>query len=166
MNKIIQAAQFADLCHRGQFRKYTNEPYIIHPARVAGRFSIHKDATEDGVCASWLHDVIEDCSVKEKEIASLFGSDVAKLVSELTNKSKDLKLKRAERKQLDRDKLVSASHIARVIKLIDRIDNLKDMKGCEDDFLNLYKRESLLLVDVLLGTDPELERELIELAKV
>ena len=86
MNKILKAAEFATEAHEGQVRKYVNEPYVRHPARVAARVSLLPWATEEMVCAAYLHDTIEDCDVSyHDDLVPQFGKAVADLVDELTD---------------------------------------------------------------------------------
>ena len=73
MNVIIKAAQFARKAHGGQKRKFSNEPYIHHPARVAARAMLLPETTEALVCAAWLHDVVEDCGVSLQTLTEVFG---------------------------------------------------------------------------------------------
>jgi (p)ppGpp synthase/HD superfamily hydrolase len=151
MNLIIKAAEFAKHAHEGQVRKYTGRPYVEHPMRVAGEVSMIDGATEQMVAAAWMHDVIEDCAPELRgAMKLLFPQSVCNLVQELTNPSKDHpELKRAERKAMDRNHLASVSDEAKIIKLVDRIDNLREMTGAEPDFLLLYSRESRMLADAL-----------------
>lgn len=163
MNKILAAAQFAARAHSGQVRKYTERPYITHPARVAAMAMTLPYADEVMVCAAWLHDTVEDCGVAAAELAALFGQDVADVVCELTHtpKSQVPHLGRAQRKALDRNRLEKSSLTARRIKLLDRIDNLREMDEAPLDFLGVYVNESQLLLDESLrGADDELERTL------
>lgn len=161
MNIILKAARFAADAHRGQFRKYNNRPYITHPARVAGRTSIHPLSTEDDVAASWLHDVPEDCGVSIDVIREEFNPVVATLVHELTNPSKQRRdLRRAARKELDRQHLSRVSVAAKRIKLIDRIDNCYELLGGPQDFIKLYCRESFLLLEAIGDADADLAEEL------
>lgn len=146
---IIKAAQFANLAHQGQVRKYTGRPYITHPARVASRVCLIPYATEEVVAAGWLHDVLEDCSVTYADLHCDISPVVASLVKTLTNPSKGSKLPRAARKAMDREHLANVSPWAKVIKLIDRIDNLREMTQAPDDFKKLYAKESLLLAEAL-----------------
>jgi guanosine-3',5'-bis(diphosphate) 3'-pyrophosphohydrolase len=127
MNLILKAAAFARQAHAEQRRKYNDRPYIQHPARVAGRVAARSQATEVMVAAAFLHDVVEDTPHTLDEILTEFGPDVARLVAELTNPSKGLKSPRRERKQIDRDHLAVVSVEAKIIKLLDRIDNLQEM---------------------------------------
>jgi hypothetical protein len=87
------------------------------------------------------------------------------LVYELTNVSKveHPEWNRAKRKSADRERIRTISREAKIIKLIDRIDNLREMDGCGDDFLEVYKSESKLLLECLRGVDQKLEAELEEL---
>lgn len=161
MSRIIRAARYAAKCHAGQVRRYTGAPYIYHPMRVAGRLTMRPNITDDEVAAAWLHDVIEDCGVTREELSQEIGNwHTGRLVQELTNPSKGLKLPRAERKQIDRDHIAKISKPAKLIKLIDRIDNLREVPESESQFLKLYREESRLLLEVLRGTDAGLEAEL------
>jgi (p)ppGpp synthase/HD superfamily hydrolase len=166
MNLILKAAQFAALSHRGQIRKYNGAPYITHPMRVAGRAMMLPECDEAMACAAWLHDVIEDCGVTETMISQQIAARPASLVAELTNPSKQYPdLSRAERKAMDREHIAQASREARIIKLLDRIDNLNEMGGSDPQFRQTYHQESLLLLDVLQHTHGELESELRKLLR-
>ncbi len=172
--KIFRAIVIAYAAHRGQFRKFSEgdpTPYITHPEKVANSVEawLYKGAKNNYdhtkmVMAAWLHDVVEDCAVKfTKEINDL-SPDVYKLVMELTNPSKSHpKLRRAERKKMDREHLATVSPEAKVIKLIDRLSNLMEIydQPAEPDFKLLYANESELLLPYLQGSDTEkLECEL------
>lgn len=177
MNIIIRAAMHAHWWHKGQTRKFHNEPYIVHPMRVAGRMTLYEspfpffndnEIHENAIAAAWLHDVIEDCNITQETLSLLFNDNVAQLVGELTNPSKGSKRPRAERKAMDREHIAGASYLAKVIKLLDRIDNVSDMKSSikfssDRQFFNLYKDETFALLTALAGTDKELEKELMAL---
>ena len=166
MDLIIRAAQFASKQHAGQKRKFNNRPYITHPIRVAGRVATHKMATKELVAASFLHDVVEDCtplntdhSVLFSEIEDVFGGMVVYYVKDLTN-DKDTKGNRADRKKANREKIKGICLESKLVKLIDRIDNLYEMPE-SDGFAIVYAKESILLLDeCLTGVDAELEAEL------
>ncbi len=163
--KPARALLFAVEKHSGQLRKYNGLPYIMHPIRVAERVRLHfsgRPQAEDAVAAAYLHDVVEDSGVSVEEIVELFGPVVANFVRELSNPSKGSKLPRAERKKMDREHISKISSVAKVIKLFDRIDNLSEMEGSEDDFKFLYAEESLKLLEVLRGVNEVLEGVLEE----
>lgn len=156
---IDAAEQFATDHHAHQCRKYNGNPYITHPARVAARVAARPDAHQAMICAAWLHDTIEDCGVTAEELAAIFGDDVAGLVVELTNKPRVEGVNRAARKKQDRDRIRLISRDAKVIKLIDRIDNVNEIDKASD-FWPVYAAESRLLLNALAGADVELEAEL------
>ncbi len=147
-NRIILAAQHAELCHRGQVRKYTGRPYIEHPARVAGRVMTLAYVDDDVVAAAWMHDILEDC--KGAIIPAIFSPRCYGMIAALTNPSKDHPLlNRDERKQMDRDHLRNVEPWVKIIKLIDRIDNLHDLRFCGDGFKYQYARESQKLCEAI-----------------
>lgn len=158
LNIVSKAADFAFKAHHGQTRKFTGEPYICHPARVAMAVSMHYIATDELIAAAWLHDVVEDCNVKPEELFSEFGLRVYNIVLQLTNPPKDMSLSRAERKYIDRQHLAAASPEAMIIKMYDRLDNLRDLASCPTDFPLKYSRETLLLLEVIGHVDREIEQ--------
>ncbi len=163
-NIIVQAAQFARKAHEGQQRKYNNAPYITHPVRVAGRVATLDESNATMVAAAFLHDVIEDCGISYAAIEDIFGKDIADLVLELTN-DKTIQGNRAERKRQNRERFKNASKQAKIIKLVDRIDNLCELDW-SDGFSKLYASESLLLLDTsLTGVNTELENELRDICE-
>ena len=149
---IEKARRFAEMAHKGQVRKYNGQPYFTHPERVARRLEGLGYGPEM-IAAGYLHDVVEDCGVKVKEIEAEFGAKVAALVSGLTNPSKGMKASRAERKRVDREHLSSQPKEVKVIKLVDRIDNIREMDGADTDFKSTYAKETLLLIPCLHGGD-------------
>lgn len=164
---VKTAAEFAMKYHSGQLRKWSNEPYIKHPARVALKVSGCSLATDEIVAVAWIHDTLEDCpEVTPQLIEGIFGEYIVRLVIQLTNKSKGREgLTRAERKALDRHYLSLADKETKLIKLADRIDNLSDIRDVPQDFALKYKKESLLLLEVLRGIYQPFEKELEELCK-
>jgi (p)ppGpp synthase/HD superfamily hydrolase len=163
MNIILQAAQFAARAHKGQKRKYTGRPYIEHPGRVAAMVSILPDVDSYIVAAAWLHDVLEDCKDVDVEFAT-YHPDVTNLVIQLTNRKVQGPNQpgRAAQKFLDRERLKTASRWAKIIKLCDRIDNVRDLVAtCPDrHFIQLYLNESLLLANVLFNHDDPVNKHL------
>jgi (p)ppGpp synthase/HD superfamily hydrolase len=167
MSELIQnAIRIAKEAHRGQTRKYghAHTPYIQHPMRVAARVALWNTNAEETIAAAVLHDVIEDSAMKRERLwAQGIPWPVIYLVSELTNPSKGMKCSRARRKVIDRKHLAGVSYQAKIIKLADRIDNVReavDDRETPKDWLKLYLKESKLLLGVLKGTNAELEAEL------
>lgn len=144
------AAAFAAEAHAavGQVRKYTKDPYIIHPAAVASLVAT-AGGDEAMIAAAFLHDTIEDTQVAEEQIADVFGEDVASLVDWLSDKSKPEDGNRATRKAMDRERLSRAPVRAKVIKIADIIDNSQSITKHDPDFAVVYMREKELLLEVL-----------------
>lgn len=163
---IAGALIFAGEMHKDQ-KRASGKPYIQHPIRVALRVQ-DLSGTPEMVAAAYLHDIIEDTMVPLKVIHFLFGIVVAKLVNELTNASKLTypQASRAERKRHDRERIAKVSPEAKLIKLVDRIDNLRELDAKGPEFAKLYKAESLLLLnECLRGIHAGLEKELEELCQ-
>jgi guanosine-3',5'-bis(diphosphate) 3'-pyrophosphohydrolase len=160
MSLIIKAAQYAELCHRGQLRSWSSVPYIIHPCRVAGKIATHSDADEVMVATGFTHDIFEDCGKTIDELMAATSIEVAHLTLELTNPSKGSTLPRAERKAMDLEHLKKISKKAKIIKLIDREDNLNDFTGAKVSFAFKYIEESEALLDAIGDADLELAQKL------
>ena len=161
---ILKAARYARDAHEGQLRRFGGEPYIHHPARVAARAMLHDAITPEEVAAAWLHDVIEDCKVTGQDLLDAgFPPNTVRLVVELSNPSKEHRgLRRAARKQMDRDHLLAVSPEAKRLKLLDLIDNLQSVERADEEFRSLFVAESLLLVECLKDADPELAEQLYQ----
>ncbi len=154
---ITKAREFARQAHEaaGQFRKYTNEPYIVHPAAVV---KLVTEVTDDEsmICAGWLHDVVEDTDVSISEIEREFGEDIASLVSDLTDVSKPEDGSRRTRKKIDLEHTKDASPRAKSVKLADLIDNCRSITGHDPEFARVYMAEKRLLLEVLKEGDAKL----------
>jgi len=159
---IIGATKFANKAHKGQVRKVTEAPYITHPLRVAAKVMLREDCTPEMVAAATCHDVIEDTPYTYEDITELFGKVVADLVLELTNQftsEKHPKLNRAARKDLEEKRLKTISKEAKVIKMLDRLDNLSEI-DYTDSFTKLYAQESRTLLAAVGDADAGLAEEL------
>lgn len=150
--KLLTAVEFAERAHRGQVRKYTGEPYIVHPLEVAQLVESVWPA-QDAVIAALLHDVVEDCGVTLDQIARAFGDHVSKLVHEVTDISRKEHGNRATRKALDRQHLSMASPEGKTIKLADLISNTQSITQHDPDFAKVYMREKKELLTVLADGD-------------
>jgi guanosine-3',5'-bis(diphosphate) 3'-pyrophosphohydrolase len=167
MKLLRKAIKIAKKAHLGQFRKYGHfyVPYVQHPLRVMARVALRGGVNENVLAAAILHDVLEDSSIKYDGLLRRgIPRPVVRLVVELTNPSKGMKAPRATRKRIDREHLAKVSVQAKIIKLADRIDNVResiDDGETPRDWLKTYLRESELLLEVLRGTDASLESELL-----
>lgn len=121
---VLSAAHFAAEKHSSQKRKGdAAEPYVNHVMAVAQLVSgALSEPDTNLVIAAILHDTIEDTNTTRQELEERFGSDVADLVAELTD---DKSLPKAERKRLQIVNAPKKSARAQVIKLADKISNLR-----------------------------------------
>jgi GTP diphosphokinase / guanosine-3',5'-bis(diphosphate) 3'-diphosphatase len=125
---ILEAAAFAAEMHSAQKRKgVAAEPYVNHLLEVAHLVSTAlAEPDADVVIAALLHDAIEDAGVSRAQITQRFGSGVAALVSEVTD---DKSLPKAERKRLQVVNAPRKSVRAQLIKLADKISNLRAIRN-------------------------------------
>jgi len=156
MEFLYQAAiDVARMAHAKQLRKYTNEPYIVHPFAVSGL--VASVTNDDGmIIAALLHDVVEDSDVSLDTIKGVFGLRIAGMVSDLTDVSKKSDGNRRVRKQIDLEHTAAASKEAKTIKLADLIDNTKSITTFDPDFAKVYMREKQRLLEVLVDGDATL----------
>jgi GTP diphosphokinase / guanosine-3',5'-bis(diphosphate) 3'-diphosphatase len=126
LHAILDAAHFAARKHAGQKRKgAAGEPYINHLLEVAELVASALNGPDANlVIAALLHDSVEDAGVSQAELAERFGADVTSLVMEVTD---DKSLPKAERKRLQIENAPKKSVRAQVIKLADKISNLRSI---------------------------------------
>jgi (p)ppGpp synthase/HD superfamily hydrolase len=152
-----QAKIYAERCHAAinQRRKYTGDPYIVHPASVVElvRSVPH---SEEMLCAAWLHDTVEDTHATLWGIEKMFGSEIATLVEQLTDVSVPSDGNRAARKRIDREHTAKASAAAKTIKLADLIDNTRSIAAYDPEFAKVYFAEKRSLLEVLREGDADL----------
>lgn len=167
MNIIKKARLVATVAHAavGQQRKYTGEPYIVHPAEVA-QLVTRYGGTENQIAAAWLHDVVEDTHITEEFIHEEFGDDIASLVFWLTDVSKPEDGNRAARKAKDLEHLRTADSLAKTIKLADIISNIKSIKEHDAEFAAVYLPEKRAELAVLTAGHAHLYRIAQQLLEV
>ena len=123
---FIKAAAFAADKHRDQRRKGADAaPYINHPIAVAHVLAAEADIEDvDVLCAAILHDTIEDTETTATELEAAFGTRIAAIVLEVTD---DKSLAKEVRKQLQIEHAAHLSREAKLVKLADKICNLRDI---------------------------------------
>lgn len=139
----LKAVEFATLKHDKQERKYTREPYIIHPIRVAKMVAY---LGEPFISVALLHDTIEDTATTFEELEKEFGSVIALTVLELTDPPKSAG-NRAKRKEIARKQLTS--FVAKTVKCADIIDNLDSIARHDPKFAKTFLEELDLLIPIL-----------------
>lgn len=155
MNIVHKAQVFAIAAHSAvqQKRKYTGEPYIVHPAEVAKIVAGVPGSTPEMVAAAWLHDVVEDTGCTFTDIHMNFGIDIATLVGWLTDVSTPEDGNRAARKAKDREHTAMAPAEAQTVKLADLISNSKSIMKYDPEFAKVYLEEKRLLLEVMTKGD-------------
>jgi len=173
INDLINKARgFAIAAHDSidHRRKYTNEPYWVHPERVA---MIVASVTDDEavIAAAWLHDVLEDVAPLNPSFNAIamqkaLGDRVLQLVLEVTDVSKPSDGNRVIRKAIDRAHLVQASNAGKLIKLADAIDNILDITEYDPGFARIFKKELILCLPNLESGNQALYLKLKQLLQV
>jgi len=154
------AYAFAVAAHAGQTRKYTNDPYICHPAHVVGIMKEAGITLPSMLAAAWLHDAVEDNpAITKGHIRLVFGGLVADIVDELTDALTPEDGNRKFRKAAYRDKLANASYAAKTIKLADLISNTASIAEYDPGFAKVYMQEKRELLDVLTDRQADLYRK-------
>ena len=153
---ILRAVSFATVAHDGQRRKYTGEPYIVHPLTVA-QMVASRTMDPHVIAAAVLHDVLEDTPVAPYELQDLFGSRVAEMVADLTDMfthDNFPELNRAQRKQKERERFATTSAEVQLIKAYDMLDNTRSIVKYDSGFAMVYLNEKRLLLKVMTKVDP------------
>jgi guanosine-3',5'-bis(diphosphate) 3'-pyrophosphohydrolase len=158
---VFEALQFAAHKHRDQRRKDPEaSPYINHPIALANILWVGGGIDDPAViCAALLHDTVEDTETTEDELIERFGPRIAAIVMEVTD---DKSLEKAERKQLQVDHAPHLTREAKLVKLADKIANVRDVGSSPPEDWPLERRREYFdwakrVVDGLRGVHPRLE---------
>lgn len=139
-----RAFYFAVRSHRNQKRKFSYDFYVHHLRRVAGMVKGLTD-DEELIAAAYLHDVVEDTPITVDEVCRAFGPRICRIVEELTD-DKGMR-KEMGRVEYVKQKVSRMSPDALLIKLADRIDNVKDMADAPESFRRKYIEETEAMVE-------------------
>ena len=163
LQRILAAARFAAEKHAHQKRKGQNqEPYINHLIEVAELIASSSAAVDpELIMAGLLHDTVEDTAVTLTELDHLFGPDVAGLVAEVTD---DKSLPKEARKHLQVEHAHEKSERAQVLKLADKISNLRSILNSPPIGWSLERQRQYFewakqVVDRLTSPNPRLKQE-------
>ena len=158
---LLKALAFAAHKHRDQRRKDAEaSPYINHPIALANVL-VNEGGVSDieVLCAALLHDTVEDTATTHLELVDAFGSRIARIVAEVTD---DQALPKAERKRLQVEHAPRLSCEAKLVKLADKLCNLRDVAERPPAKWDLARRREYFdwarqVVDGLRGVHPRLE---------
>ena len=130
MNILEEAIIYATILHQGKVRKFTNNPYILHPLEVAQILSNMTD-DEEVITAGILHDIVEDTDGTLEEIEKRFGKRVADLVSSESEQDVpgvDMKESWKQRKEESLSVLRNSQDIGvKMLWLADKLANMRSL---------------------------------------
>jgi len=162
LGKFIKAMAFAAHKHRDQRRKdVCASPYINHPIQLVDVLCNEAGVSDVNVlCAAILHDTIEDTETTAEELAEHFGQQISNIVVEMSD---DTNLCRADRKQAQIYHAAELTDEAKLVKLADKICNLRDVADNPPAGWEIQRRQeyfdwALAVIDGLRGVHPVLEK--------
>jgi len=162
MELFLDVLAFSAHKHRTQRRKDRHaSAYINHPIALAR--VLHNEGRVSDVatlCAAMLHDTVEDTQTTRAELARVFGKEITDVVMEVTDNKR---LRKDTRKRLQIEHAPQLSRRAKLVKLADKICNLRDLRQHPPvGWSRARKREyfdwARRVVDGLRGVHPGLER--------
>jgi GTP diphosphokinase / guanosine-3',5'-bis(diphosphate) 3'-diphosphatase len=158
---LLEALEFAADKHRNQRRKDRRaSPYINHPIALATVLTLEGRVADPKVlAAALLHDTIEDTRTSYEELKAKFGTRVAKTVLEVTDNKR---LRKHTRKRLQVEHASGLSRDAKLVKLADKICNVRDLGEHPPVGWNKQRRREYFdwakrVIDGLRGTNRRLE---------
>ncbi len=159
---LVDALAFAADKHRRQRRKDAEaSPYINHPIALARVLSVEAGLADAKLlAAAVLHDTLEDTETSYEELRERFGRTVAAVVLEVTD---DKTLPKEERKRLQIEHAAHISRRAKLVKLADKICNVRDVAANPPHGWPLERRREYFdwakqVVDRMRGTHRRLDR--------
>lgn len=138
LDMIDKAYNIALKVHCYSYRK-SNEPYITHPLNVALILS-ELESDKEMIIVGILHDIFEeDTDITLEEIEEIFSKEIRNLLEKVINFNKFNKE--------DFEKLLDDTNIldgrAFVIKLADRLHNMRTIKYMNEDSYKEKSRETI-----------------------
>ncbi|HHX65370.1 MAG TPA: bifunctional (p)ppGpp synthetase/guanosine-3',5'-bis(diphosphate) 3'-pyrophosphohydrolase [Chloroflexi bacterium] len=150
VEQVTRAIDFAVNAHGDQLRA-SGESYAVHPLEVATILAdLHMEAPI--IVAGVLHDVLEDTQVTPAELREEFGDMVANLVEGVTKLRRVKRKSKVETVDLDEEQaenlrkmflaMVDDIRVV-IIKLADRLHNMRTLQYLPEDKQQLKARETL-----------------------
>jgi GTP diphosphokinase / guanosine-3',5'-bis(diphosphate) 3'-diphosphatase len=164
---VLKALNFAANKHRRQRRKDAGaSPYINHPIELAEILCLAGGVHDPVIiAAAILHDTIEDTETTGAELEQNFGAAIRRIVEEVTD---DKALPATERKQIQIARAATASEQAKLVKIADKICNVRDVVDSPPVGWSYERRRNYVIwahavVNEVRGTNATLERYFDEL---
>jgi (p)ppGpp synthase/HD superfamily hydrolase len=143
---VNQALAYARKKFAGRRHKFSGDEYLKHPIRVAEQLQAMGYAP-NVVASAVLHDAIEDTDAHFSNLSDAFGPTVAELISEITWDVDEMRS--AGRKEYIVRKLNRISDRAFSIKLIDRLDNVRQLRHAPPEMARRYAAETYYILENL-----------------
>ena len=147
---IRRALDIADQAHTTQTRA-SGEPYLTHAMAVAD-IVLGLSLDHESIAAAILHDVVEDTNISLEQISEQCGVSVAHLVDGVTKMNTISEFQVAQQGKKEnlkaeslRKLLLAMAEDVRVvlIKLADRLHNMRTLKYLEEDKQRRIARETM-----------------------
>ena len=158
---LLKALQFSAIKHTNQRRKDVDaSPYINHPISLASILCNEAHIMDiEVICGALLHDTIEDTETTPEELESEFGPVIKDIVMDVTD---DKSLNKAARKKAQIDHASDVSDKAKLVKLADKISNLRDISSSPPPNWSLERRQQYFdwakqVIDQVRGVNSNLE---------
>lgn len=158
---LLKALSFAANKHKDQRRRDVDaSPYINHPISLADILCNEAHVTDiETICGALLHDTVEDTKTTADELENEFGKAICDIVMDLTD---DTSLPKAARKQAQIDHAAHISDKAKLVKLADKISNLRDVLDNAPTDWSLERRQQYFdwahkVIEQIRGIHPTLE---------
>jgi (p)ppGpp synthase/HD superfamily hydrolase len=163
---IEKIKDFATAAHGTQMRKYTPEPYIVHPIRVMELCRKYTTSLPM-LAAALLHDVLEDTATTKDDmlefLLTVMNEQQAKYTLQLVVDLTDVFIKkdypqwnRRQRKQKEADRIEKTTPDSQTIKYADIIDNCTEIVKYDREFGPKFLHECRMILKRIPKGDPEL----------
>lgn len=143
---LLRAFLLAWQRHGGVFREGEKLPYIVHPLRVA-KMAAKLDMNAEAVAAALLHDLREDAMITTESLQAQFNNRVADLVEGVTELGKEPEFRRQQPTAVAIFKKWLQYGMQEIeiiiLKLLDRLDNMRTMQGMPEETQKRKARETL-----------------------
>ena len=142
--EVTKAYAYSAKVHAGQ-KRYSGEPYLIHPMEVTSILADIK-LDKESIITGLLHDTIEDTLATKADITKIFGEEICTLVDGVTKISK-LKISSTFEKQAEdfRKLILATGKDIRVIlvKLADRLHNIRTISYLPEERRKIFAKETV-----------------------
>jgi len=157
---LLHVLAFAAWKHHKQRRSEADQSaHINHPIALACLLAGCGIKDRVTLAAALLHDTFEETDATEPDLRAVFGIEITDTVLELTD---DKALKKADKKQFQIERAMQLSPRAKLVKLADKICNLRDVTYTPPVGWSLEQKRDYFdwakaVVDRMRGTHDRLE---------